>query len=258
MDTIEKLRLERLQLLDEHKTMITENLKNAQSVFTSLAATESELPAEVSLKSFYRPAGDAGGDWIGHFYLKEKNWLILTIGDVTGHDLASSLVTIAVAGAARGTFESLSTFETDLTQLVKQMAISSHLAIKHCGVVEKSMTAAFLGIDISTFKGIYINCAHPAGLWQDQLTAQPIDSEGSQFLGDDDFKITAIPIDLSSMKSILLYTDGLVENRENPISEKRLCKWMETSKDFHQELSNTFNGIEIQDDVSYLLLEKLV
>ncbi len=255
-NTIEKLRAERLQLLSERSEMITKNLQNAQSVFTALTSTQSDLPGAFKLKSFYKPADGAGGDWIGHFYLKEKNWLILTIGDVTGHDLASSLVTIAVAGAARGTFECLSHISSDLQTLVQQIALSSNLAVKNCGIKEKSMTAAFLGLNLTTFKGVYINCAHPSGLMQIQNSVVPLESRSSRFLGEDDFTAEVNNIDFSEMKSILLYTDGLVETADLPISEGHLTRWLNKSPNFYSEISTAFKDVALQDDVSFLLVEK--
>lgn len=252
---IEKLRAERIQLLDEHKTMITENLKNAQSVFSSLAATQEDLPENLILKSYYRPAHDAGGDWLGHFYLKEKNWLILTIGDVTGHDLASSLVTIAVAGAARGTFESISGSVTDLESLLKQMALSSNLAVKYCGIKQKTMSAAFFGVDLNTFKAVYINCAHPSGLWQSSSEIVPLDNEPGAFLGADNFSLAISHLKLSGLKAIFLYTDGLVENPGHPLTEARLARRMSRSDNFYSELSQEMDNVTLQDDVSFLILE---
>lgn len=253
---VEKLRAERLQLLNDHSQMITDNLKNAQSVFTALTTARGELPISITLKSFYKPASEAGGDWLGHFYLKEKNWLVLSIGDVTGHDLASSLVTIAVAGAARGTFECFGHLAKDLNELVHQMTLSSHLAVRNCGIKNKSMTAAFIGIDLNTFQGVYANCAHPSALMTTDQGVVMLDSNASLFLGDENFEAAVKSFDFSQMKSILLYTDGLIETKKLPISEVRLKRWFGSTVDFHQEVSRAFQNIFLEDDVSLLLITR--
>ena len=255
-DMVERLRAERLQLLNEHSEMVTDNLKNAQSVFTALTTARSELPESISLQSFYKPASEAGGDWLGHFYLKEKNWLVLSIGDVTGHDLASSLVTIAVAGAARGTFECFGKLSKDLTDLVQQITLSSHLAVRNCGIKSKSMTAAFLGIDLNTFQGVYANCAHPSALMTAGSGVTVLDSEAGSFLGDENFQAIVNKVDFSKMKSILLYTDGLIETKKMPISEVRLKKWFGATLDFHNEVTKAFKDLPLEDDVSFLIITR--
>lgn len=256
MNIIEKLRTERIELLKEHSEMVTVNLKNAQSIFTALASAQSELPPSILLQSFYQPASEAGGDWIGHFYLKEKKWLVLAIGDVTGHDLASSLVTIAVAGAARGTFECLGRITGDLGNLVQQMAISSNLAVLNCGIKEKSMTAVFVGIDLATFQGVHVNCAHPSAMMLLGDGVKMLESEASLFLGDVEFEATVSHVDFSKMKSILIYTDGLIETKKMPISEVKLKKWFQGALDFYTEVSNAFKEIPLEDDVSFLLITR--
>jgi serine phosphatase RsbU (regulator of sigma subunit) len=130
------------------------------------------------------------------------------------------------------------------------------LAVWHCGIKEKSMTAAFLGIDLVTFKAIYINCAHPSGLLLNHSGISALESDRSRFLGEDGFVADVNEVDLSHMKSVLLYTDGLLETDKLPISEAKLSRWMNSSPDFYSELSTAFKDVELQDDVSFLLVER--
>ena len=58
------------------------------------------------------------------------------------------------------------------------------------------------------------------------------------------------------MKSLLLYTDGLLETKDMPISDRYLSRWMNSSSDFHTDLSAAFKTVAIEDDVSFLIIEK--
>lgn len=253
---IRSLREERTELLQKQKDLIVGNLKDAQSVFASLSEETEKLPENFQLRNIYRPAADAGGDWISHYYSKEKGWLVAAVGDVTGHDLISSLVTIAVAGAARGTFESLSAREVTLKELVDAMAHAADQAVRHSGIKGKSMSAGFVGIDLNSGQGYYVSCGHLPLVLKNGEGANLVSTPPSNLLGEENFLLESQEFEFKDDSELLLYTDGLIENPHKALSIAKLLRMSRKSPNMFNELKDFTADFSAEDDLAFFVIER--
>ena len=82
--------------LDEmkEKTRLESEVKVAQLVQASFFPESQYVDNEVQIHGFYQPASECGGDWWTFQYHNDKVYFAL--GDVTGHGVASSLITASV------------------------------------------------------------------------------------------------------------------------------------------------------------------
>jgi|GEM_PF-6600563 len=82
--------------LDEmkEKTRLESEVKVAQLVQSSFFPKTEYVDEKVEIHGFYQPAGECGGDWWTFQDYGDKVYFAL--GDVTGHGVASSLVTASV------------------------------------------------------------------------------------------------------------------------------------------------------------------
>jgi len=189
------------------------------------------LPAVpgLSLAARYAPAArglDVGGDWYDAFHTTTD--LVVAIGDVTGHDLAA---------AAR---------MADLRNLLRAHAIDDELppdALLH----RLARTTSVLGLDGTATVTVgrlrrqpegwllrWCNAGHPPPVLLHAGTAKLLEPVPDLMLGvEDDTGRDTHDLELVSGDVVLLYTDGLVEQRDADLDVRleRLRASVETHAD---------------------------
>lgn len=216
----EKTKLELAKVTAE-RSMLQASLAEAQDVYTSLGVGDGKATG-IAMSSFFNPAEVAGGDWLGVHFDKERQRLFLVIGDVTGHDLLSALVTIASAGTFKGAMATIgarfgtASMEDSLVILAEAM----NEAVRDSGRQDRRlMSVALLGIDVATGEVGYVNAGHVPALKVSGTDVRPILARANPLGLRDRAELGRIRIKLEPGDGLFLYTDGLLDN-EGPQGEK--------------------------------------
>lgn len=167
----------------------------------------------VALASYVRSAGKTGGDWFGYYHSEKKNRLFVTIGDVTGHDFAASIVT----GVAAGIIKSWESYNSEdyvsSSEAVEQLAqhVNRVLLDSSRGLKFMSMLFVCLDLDSGLCHVVSAGHPHPFHIVPNQRPESVVVS-GSLLGADRNATFKAETISLGPKDSIVLYTDGLLEN----------------------------------------------
>lgn len=185
----------------------------AETLQRSLLPGTSPQIAGLDLAVRYLPASDGvhvGGDWYDAFQLRDGR-IALVIGDIAGHDLAAA----AVMGQVRSLLRAYALDEPDPSEVLRRTghALTSLLP-------DALASAVYAVLDPATGELWYANAGHPPPL----VTARAGESE---YLEDAPGIMLGAPVPVPQRAgrrrlprgaALLLYTDGLVEDRDRDIS----------------------------------------
>jgi serine phosphatase RsbU (regulator of sigma subunit) len=194
------------------RTLMESELDAAVSLQAALLPQPLELPG-VLYSAFCKSAGRTGGDWHGYYHCPVQNRLYLTIGDVTGHDFAASIMTGVAAGAvkaweqndARRFVDGKEALE-DLARLVNRVFCGSNRGLKF-------MSMFFACIDLDDGQLHLVNAGHPQPFRISlENGVSPIVSSG-HILGHSESSVfQAETVQLERGETVFFFTDGLFEN----------------------------------------------
>ena len=205
---------DRMSLIRSEAANARSNLAAAQVVQQALLPDD-VINTGLKVKNYYRSADETGGDWFGYFQNQKSGLLYVMIGDVTGHGIASAILTGAVAGTIRTAVEMVGDLGHDLTmeESLRLIAKAANSVVWTTGArVERLMTMAFVALDTKTGTGAYINAGHCPVYIVGSRTTKTLLSGGSVlgFSQDGNFRLQSFQ--LSADDSLFFYTDGLIEN----------------------------------------------
>jgi sigma-B regulation protein RsbU (phosphoserine phosphatase) len=189
------------------------------------------------VSSYFKPASECGGDWWGSMRLGDK--LVLLIGDATGHGVPAALITAAAHSCA--------TTLSHLSERIPALALSPvfildclNAAICQAGRGRVKMTFFVAVLDGVTGEMRYANASHDLpviyrGSAQEDADAAPskehLDSLGQKpdpCLGESlETRFSEHATVLAPADTMLLFTDGLIEcrnNAEEEYGERRLLR----------------------------------
>lgn len=192
----------------------------------------------ITVAAYFQPAQECGGDWWSVQEMVDGK-LLAVIGDVTGHGIASAILT----GTAKAT--------ADLAHLVTRGKVAANVllhlmnhAIHQAGHQKVMMTAGVGLIDPAARTVTVGNAGHVFPYLIHDGAVRPVIAHGPP-LGSaetNEYQLTTVP--LSSGDILIWYTDGVTE-RENEageqFSEKRLRALCQraaqmNARDFRDEL----------------------
>ena len=196
------------------KQVIEATLAETQKIYNTLGDSNTPL-RNVEIANYYRSADMVGGDWFGLSYDEKRDWIYAMIGDATGHDMISALMTVATAGAVKGALETLKNVDMNRTkeECLTILAGAINAAVYETGMkIERAMSMAFLCIDLGTGSAAYLNAGHCQVMVMSHeaihgiLTPSPLLGlyQHPQF--------SARKLQFDKGDTIFLYTDGLIEN----------------------------------------------
>lgn len=178
----------------------------------------------VQVMGSWRPATQCGGDFWGVYPLDDDQVLV-AIGDVTGHGVASAMITAAAAGACdvavrqrRGAL--------DLVRLVAGL----DAAVARIGGGELAMTCCVAIIDPRRAELRFVSCGHPAGYLcragtRAELELHALVGRGNPVGSGLPTAPKVITRALLSGDLMCWYTDGLTETQDpsgEPFGDRRL------------------------------------
>lgn len=246
------------------KAILDSQLDAAETIQSALRPPPLNLK-NVAFSSYTQSAGKTGGDWFGYFFSPTKNRLFITIGDVTGHDFAASILTGVVAGVIKGwEFYDSDRFES-ASEALQQLATHVNRVLCDSTQQMKFMTMIFLCLELETGRCHLVNAGHPHPFHiPPQTRPQSIVASGS-ILGENPNAIyISESIDLSPLDSLMLYTDGLLENtgpEGERISRRSLNQFSQKSSFDSRNLDNfvsfvkgTWKSQPLEDDATIVIV----
>lgn len=140
-------------LLEEtaHKARMEGELKTAKTVQELLLPKAENQFGQIQVKGVSFPASECGGDF--WYTYETPDSVMCMVGDVTGHGVASALIT----SAARAVF---ALAEKQKMENLVEFAQLMNTAVYACTKSSRTMTAFFLKIEKNSLKTTFINCSH--------------------------------------------------------------------------------------------------
>jgi signal transduction histidine kinase/DNA-binding response OmpR family regulator len=218
---------------------IEDSLAAAQKVRAAVARESATVPG-VTLSDHYESAERTGGDWLSVSYDPGKRRLFVLIGDVTGHGMASALITLAAAGAAKGCLSAMrdSGVVPERSHALHVLCAAVNQAVCEAGESSRrTMTMAFVCIDLDSGAGTYLNAGHTE-VYLAQAQGISVLLEPGAALG-----ASATPVAgerefvLCADDTLFLHTDGLVENSGpggQTVARRALLRLLKSNRDPEQ------------------------
>lgn len=198
-----------------------ETARNVQQRFVPSADYKSK---SFSINGLFEPASECGGDW--WYYIDKGDTCWLLIADVTGHGVASALMTAALRAGVAATQNIPNLSVADFVENLNRVTHDSG---------QGELMATFFGarVNLQTGDLTYVNASHcapmlitPAG--EEDGGIEFLDFIGGPRLGESpDSKYEERTIKIKPKDILFAYTDGLSEftNTEGRMfGEKRIYK----------------------------------
>ncbi len=196
------------------KSVLIKALAAAQEVHEALGRELKQVPG-IEISEYYQAAESTSGDWLGIHHDAGNRRLYLMMGDVTGHGMVSALVTVAVAGAIRGAILMAEQSDTkrSMNEFLQALAHSVNKAVLDSGgKVERWMTMAFVGLDLTNGEGLLLSAGHGSIYHLTAAKAIELQAPGSPLGSTEKPYFGLKPFQLAPGDGLFLFTDGLLEN----------------------------------------------
>ena len=247
----------------EEKAMLEKEVDIARNIqSTLLPEKDSAYCGCVSLKGFFQPASECGGDFWSYNTLPDGS-VLLTIGDVTGHGVPSAMITACAKS-------SLDTLLHVASQGLSLSQIMTTLNVAVCQAAKQTFFMTFQAMRISPDgrKCEIVNAGHNFPFIIHQSTVKPVVARGERLGDNSNAQYQSTFIELQKGDMIFMFTDGLVEyqNAEGTeYSDKRLRKLLPPFDQMDTETAMTsllndfkaFCGNAPQNDDITLLFAKI-
>ena len=184
----------------------------ARAIQSALLTPDKEIPG-VQVEAVYGTASAMGGDWYGSFYDEQDGRVILCVGDVSGHGMASSLISGAVAGTVQTMAQNLSGQRLPKREILTGIARAADSVVRRSGgTEERLMTMSFMVVDLQDMSAAFLNAGHNQFYHRQADGVRARLRKGSR-LGDpngQDFGYDEFRLDKGD--TLLFFTDGILEN----------------------------------------------
>lgn len=190
------------------KASMEKELEVASAIQSTLVPDTSvvDLPG-ISLAGYFKSATQCGGDWWSYYKLVDNKSLVV-IGDVTGHGVASAMITATAKGAAT-TMMAITQGHLELQPLLRAMNAAIHDAARGKFV----MTCFATIYDPQTRVLTFANAGHNFPyLWDAQkakLVSLVVRGNRLGDVSESDFEIKQVQVNPDDV--MIWYTDGIVE-----------------------------------------------
>lgn len=211
-----------IRLLSEtaERASMKKELEVARVVQQLLVPAEDIITKKfVRIAGFYRPASECGGDWWAVYDLPEDRVLTL-IGDVTGHGIASAIIT----GAAKAACDLACHITKGMLtpgDLLRMMNSAIHETARR-----QIMMTCTAGIYDGRNRSLTIaNAGHPFPHYVHNGQLKPVVVQGQPLGASSGSNYEATTISFAPGDTMLWFTDGIVEaenTQGEQFSERRL------------------------------------
>lgn len=269
---IQKIQLEELNLrLSESVRINNRDMHMAEKVQRSLLYQTPPVTGNFDIAFHYEPYASVSGDFYD-FYVSGSNQLEgMVIADVSGHGIASSLITALAKPVFFRYFRNHR--ETPLNTVMEKINVQ---LIQEMAGSEIFITAAFLRFTGNAVE--YVNAAHPDIIlrsWK-KGECKPVRPEASplqgRMLGISSLEMPArlYTFSLNRGDALIIFTDCLVEGRDGngkEFGEKRVLEVMEgmceaaSARDILDQLLIQYkthtDNLPLKDDLTVIVLKSI-
>ena len=254
----------------QQKARTEAEIAAAKGVQQSLLPERSHLVTpHFDIATILKPAEETGGDWLNYSIDKSERMISLFVGDVTGHGIASALLTGVAAGAlSSGQFiaDNLLSQKSLEAQLLASAQCINHALFKNAKRSKRYMTMAMLILDSFTGEIAYINAGHVHPIViKKNGKAIPFMGSGPRlgFLESPQFTVKRYKLDPGDY--VLIYTDGFAENgtfkretfstRALPLFWKNILDAQQALRLLMEAAENHWKKEPSMDDVTLMVLQ---
>lgn len=231
---------EQKQVLQDYKTKMTDDMKLAKGVQQAIIPESFLSSRNISMWGVSRPSEQIGGDYIDYFYI-DKEHTGLLLADVSGHGIASALITTML----KAYFEGSAKNEKSSAKVLKQINIKLIPILKDTGFY---LTAFYAVFNTKTNCVTFSSAAHDSALCFLSDQEEPLElgkDNNSTIIGIfRDAQYTEETVQLTSSCRLILYSDGIVEARNEHgdfYGKEQFIKTLQSFK--FQNPKSTINGI---------------
>lgn len=202
------------------RAVLKKELEVARAVQQLLVPADSVLERpRMQTAALFEPATECGGDWWSVQELADGRVATL-VGDVTGHGVASAIITGAAKAACELAIE-LTGGKLDAGELLRLM----NRALFRAGRQQLLMSCIVTVLDPATHELALANAGHPNPFLIRQGVIHPLLAEGAPLGAAADHAFTAVQVRVEPGDVLVGFTDGIVESenhRGEPFTERRL------------------------------------
>jgi serine phosphatase RsbU (regulator of sigma subunit) len=252
--------VQQLALMASHRMDLLRRYRRERDISHTLQRsllpdTLPQLP-QIDIVARYRPAAatdDVGGDWYDALLLPDGR-LMVTVGDVMGHDLAAAVTMGQIRLLLRARSADSASPAELCTTVNRLMATVGTPKLA-------TMIVAF--IDLTNGCASLVNAGHPLPILRTPTHTAPLTVPASLPLG-----VTATTVyhetgaTLPPGSTLLMYTDGLIERRDEPLSVscdklRRLVADLDvTALDAAVDILLDAHAANAHDDIAVLALRR--
>jgi sigma-B regulation protein RsbU (phosphoserine phosphatase) len=191
--------------------------KNLQDGF--LPRVTLTMDSGILLHSKYQPAANVAGDWFTYDWSPAAKETVIVIADVSGHDMAASMFTAIIASVFYESRYGTGVPTGDRFR-TREFLASLNRQINHFGGGQWHATVQVMTYKLGETFAEVTNCGHTfpfvlsIGEGEDgmpaiktktmKLPSDPLGLSGS-------YKVSSAKVELTEGRTVLMYTDGLVE-----------------------------------------------
>ena len=207
----------------ENKAKI--NISLAKNIMFNICNTR-VLDNRIDYNYILEYSHELGGDFI-RFDNISKDKYLLSLVDVTGHDLSSTLIVMSIYSIIRqyDNFSNLSSLVHEINDFL--------YSFNSKGEIFKYATGIFLEMDLEKMTLKYLNTGHPAGICFDTDNEEKLLSHNSSMLGVIENDYEPDQIDLTNISSLIVFSDGILDMISHDYDEAEKCL-LEFLKDNHR------------------------
>lgn len=236
---------------------------NVQSLFLPRETPESE---DWEVSYYFKPMSGVSGDFYD-FYVIDDTFAGISLFDVSGHGIASGLISMVAKSIILRSFEMGYKKKYGLNDILNY---ANGLLNNEIGNLNNFITGVLMRFNKNSIE--YVNAAHPPIILKSELGCDVIGSDDvyGSILGcpqiDSVYKV--VTLDINEGDSLIIYSDGLIESTNNDekvlgtqglvdLVEKCNCQSSSEYLDLIVQGFNDFIGdSQLDDDLSVLVLRK--
>lgn len=269
-NNLEQLVEQRTEEINEANKEMLRDLEYAKTIQKAIMPIKHERFGQLEVYSEYIPYEKVGGDFYGFEDLDEEH-LVFYIGDVAGHGIPAAMMTIFM----KQTIITEKVYQSGLREIYSPKEVLINLyqeynktdfplemyAVMIYGIYDKKNNrVVFSSAGLNTYPLVYRERGIVETL---EHTGFPICKFDENY--QPDFKNYVVPLKIGD--KILFYTDGLIEvssRKGEPFGEDRVRDIFskkghlppkELSEAILDELNTFIQGVKLDDDVHYLIME---
>ncbi|NRA68457.1 MAG: SpoIIE family protein phosphatase [Pseudobacteriovorax sp.] len=259
---------ETFSALEREKQAKLESDLEAARVVQQILLSKHETIQGLHYQTYYKAAEQTGGDWYHVHTCKNSGKTVFVMIDVTGHGIASAMVTAMVGGIIMSYLEGVSqrshgsSASPNLNEMTQNL---NHMLFSIGGKTNLAMTMAALVIDSATGDLEYLNAGHCFLVLQRDSEIRSIPHPGSMIGMQPNASFSVKHLNLNPGDRLLLYTDGLLENK-GPKGERirysQIRKIMNEAKTIEslrerlvKQIDETWLKERVEDDCTFMVIE---